>query len=148
MRLFAFEKRLLAIIADAMLPSGVPGGLQRGAASVPTEAFLSDFEKYAPGESMLGVRAATWIITLLPLLWRFKLRPFGALRPTDRYALLNRLEQSRFYLIRELPNLLKIVVCMAWCSDPRVQRDLHFLSPDSAPPQWLLEASEPATSER
>ena len=123
-----------------MLPSNIEGGLQRGAATVPTDAFVSELEKHVPGETLLGIRAATWIITLIPLLWRFKLRTFGALRSEDQYLLLNRLEQSRFYLVRELPNLLKIVVCMAWCSDPRVQADLRFLTPDTAPPSWLIDA--------
>ena len=135
MRLFSFERRWLRALCEAMLPSGVRQDLP-GAADVPLERFFDEFTTTVPFEAALGVRAFTWLLTLAPLGW--KLRTFGGLRPADQVRLLEAMETSRFYAVREIPGLLKLVACLAWASQPTVQRALGVTRPDEAPPPWAV----------
>jgi hypothetical protein len=133
MQLMQFERRWFLTLADAMLPSGVRQGVP-GAADVPMSLFLDTFFRESPFETTLGVRAFTWILTLLPLMWR--LRTFGGLRPRDQIRFLDKLEGSRFYALREMPGLIKLVACLGWAAQPEVQRALGVSQPDTTPPAW------------
>ena len=133
MQLMHFERRWFLTLADAMLPSGVRQGLP-GAADVPMARFLDTFFREAALETALGVRAFTWILTLLPLAWR--LRTFGGLRPRDQLIFLDKIEASRFYALREMPGLIKLVACLGWAAQPKVQRALGLSKPDTTPPAW------------
>jgi len=135
MRLFHFERRWLRSLCEAMLPGGVRPGLP-GAGDVPLERFFDEFTRSAPLDAAIGVRAFTWVLTLAPLVWR--LRTFGSLRPSDQVRMLHALEGSRFYVVREVPGLIKLVACLAWASQPEVQRALGVPQPDDRPPPWAV----------
>lgn len=135
MRLFSFERRWLRALCEAMLPGGVRQDLP-GAGDVPLERFFDEFTATVPLQAALGVRAFTWLLTFAPVPW--KLRTFGGLRPADQLRLLEGMETSRFYAVREIPGLLKLVACLAWASQPDVQRALGVPHPDANPPDWVV----------
>lgn len=135
--LTSFERRWLLTICDTIIPSDSHDELTAGASAAPLGAFFDDVFARSPVDMRAGIRAATWVITWLPLFWRLKLRPFGRLRREDRVALLTSLAGSRFYLVREIPNLLKIIACMGWSSMPAVQAQLGMPNPDATPPDWV-----------
>lgn len=134
--LLPFERRWFLTLASTIAPSGAHPKVSVGVPDVPLGAFLDDVFRRAPLQMRLGIRAATWVLTWMPLLWRLKLRPFGRLRPEDRVALLSGLAASDSYVARELPNLIKIVACMGWAGDPRVQASLGVTDVDPVPPAW------------
>jgi hypothetical protein len=135
MRLLSFERRWLRAICEAMLPSGVRQDLP-GAADVPVERFFDEFTTTVPFDAAIGVRAFTWLLTFAPVFW--KLRTFGSLRPADQVRMLEAMEGSRFYVVREIPGLIKLVACLAWASQPPVQRALGVPRPDDRPPPWAV----------
>ena len=134
--LLAFERRWFLTLCDAVLPSGAHDRIAIGAADVPLDRFVDDVFARAPFQMRLGIRAATWVLTWLPLFWRLELRPFGRLSRADQVALLDGLAGSRLYVVREIPNLIKIVACMGWAGTPEVQRQLGVPAPDAGPPAW------------
>ena len=135
MGLFGFEKRWLLRIFDAVLPPG-HGTLEIGARDVPLEGLIDDLFEVAPGQFSLGLRAATWVVTLFGPLLAGRLRTFGGLSREDRAAVLARLSTSRFYVLREIPMLLKMVACLGWGGMPEVQRRVGLEVVDETPPAW------------
>ena len=122
MKLRGFERRWLEAIFGTILPDGDPSGLP-GAAQVEWKPFLDDFASAAPARMLLGLRAALWFTVLLaPLLMLWRVRTFARLGGAERLRVLRALRESRFYLVRELPVLLKSVACLGYCRLPAVQR--------------------------
>ncbi len=144
----SLERRWLLAIWDTMLPSGAAAGMPLGASDVPLSLFADDLLEKAPGETRLGVRLATWVVSLWPILWRLKLRTFASLSAEDRLACLESLERSRIYTLREVVNLLKIMGCMGYCGSPEVQRGLGMNTPDTTPAPWMTgqQGSSPRSS--
>ena len=102
------------------------------------EAFIDEFFRYTPGGSSIGVRLATWIIMIVAFFRHG--RSFGSLQREQQHALLNRMGSSRWYAIRELPVLVKLVAFLAWDGDPRVHKALDVQFMDGSGPQWFEEA--------
>ncbi len=136
MRLFGFERRWLLSIFDTMLPSGASEQLSLGARDLPLERFVADVEANVPGRILLGLRAATWLVTFAPLLLLRRFRRFPRLPRDDRLVLLDRLSHSRIYLLREIPVLLKMVACLGYCGMPEVQRQVGYEQVATEPPEW------------
>ncbi len=120
MKLRAFEQRWLESIFVTILPEGIEG--LPGAAKVEWRPFLDDFAAVAPARMFLGLRGALWLVALLaPLLVLHRPRTFMGLAADQRLRVLQGLRESRFYLVRELPVLLKSIACLAYCRLPEVQ---------------------------
>ncbi|MCB9661068.1 MAG: hypothetical protein R3B40_23910 [Polyangiales bacterium] len=134
--MFAFERRWLLRIFDAIYPANAPGGLRLGAADVPLEGLLADLRRHAPFDFMLGVRAAAWVVTLFGPLLIGRLRRFGSLLPNERADVLEGLAHHRLYLVRELPMLLKMVASLGYVGVPEVQRAIGLAVVDDTPPAW------------
>jgi hypothetical protein len=135
---FTFERRWLLAIFAAMLPAQPAGPLTKGVDDVPLDRFLEDFLPGAPAQVRLGLRAATWLITFAPLWATFRPRIFPWLPSAEGAALLGRLSRSRIHLIRELPELLKLVVTMGYFALPEAQRALGADTPDALAPDWSI----------
>lgn len=140
MALRRFERRWLARILVTILPSG-PDAELPGLEGVPVEAFLDRVTSRAPAETVGALRAAAWLVTWAPLLWRLRMRPFARLGRDDREALLESMAGSRIYLLRQVPEMLKTLACLAWAGLPEVQRALGMPAPDPDPPAWRAEAA-------
>ena len=134
--MFAFERRWLLRIFDAIYPANAAGGLRLGAADVPLEGLLLDLQRSAPFDFMLGLRASAWVVTLFGPLLIGRPRPFGALSRDARAEVLEGLAHHRLYLVRELPMLLKMVASLGYVGVPEVQRALGLATVDGTPPAW------------
>jgi hypothetical protein len=135
LRLFRFERRWLTRIFQAILPSGAHPRMPLGARDVPAGRFVDDLLASAPLLSVLGLRAALWLVMAAPLFGR---RPgtFAGLGAGGRVALLDRLRRSDRYLVRQAVTLLKVVACLAVCGLGPVQRRLGVHPTDATPPPW------------
>lgn len=137
MRVTAWERRQMATICRAILPQKGETFLP-GAEELPLEAFVDEFFAYTPGGSSIGVRLAT-IIILVAALFRYG-RSFGRLTREKQADLLNTMASSRWYIVREMPMLVKLMAFLAWDGDPRVHRALGVRMHDGSSPDWLVEA--------
>ncbi|MGM0577953.1 MAG: hypothetical protein ACQEXJ_19660 [Myxococcota bacterium] len=145
MGLLSFERRWLLAAFETILPGGV-GPMLPADVGERTAGFVDELFVRAPTETLVGVRAALWLVTLGPLLWRLKLRPFHRLRPADRVAFLEALEGSRVHALRELPALLKLLACTARAGLPSTQRAAGQARPDATPPEWARASDRGARS--
>jgi hypothetical protein len=138
MSLFAFERRWLVSIFQAIFPNEPPASIRGEGQDDPFLArFLHSFFAGAPSQVRWGVRLAAWFITFYPLCWRLKCRTFHRLSAQDQEACLMSLGASRFYMIREIPMLLKIVSAMGIFGLPAQQTRLGAKIPDREPPAWF-----------
>jgi hypothetical protein len=137
LRLLRFERRWLVRVFETILPGGATGELRWGAADVPMGRFVDDFAVHAPLLTLLGLRAALWLVMLAPLLLaRPRFRFFLALSAAERLRVLERLRRSDRYLVRESVSLLKLVGCLGFCGLAAVQEPLGIFPTDDSPPTW------------
>lgn len=134
-RWLPFERRWLARLLEAMVPAHRGLG---GFAALPDDERVRAadlFERAAPPLLALGVRAATWALTLSPLVLVGRFATFGGLDEDTRDTLLARAMKSPSYLVRQLVLTLKLVACFEYLESPAVRAAL-------APPP------DPSTAER
>lgn len=136
MRLARFERRWLLTIFDAIAPGPDDGGLPVSGGDGAVGRFVDDLMVRAPLEPRIGLRAALWLVTLGPLVWRLRLRPFGRLPRAERTAFLDALAASRVYTLREIPTLMKMMLCMGLFALPSAQRALGAAAEDADRPAW------------
>lgn len=148
--MLAFERRALLVVFDAILPAGAHPQLPYGARDVPFVRFFEDAERHAPFDFMLGLRASFWVIWLCPLLAIGRLRTFGGLSARDRLRVLHWLQTRRTYFLREVPNIVKTVACLAYCGLPPIQSAIGIERVDATPPSWARDVRLPSlmTGER
>ena len=144
--MFRFETRWLLRIFDAIFPPAVPGGPTLGAADVPLDGLLVDIRASAPADFTLGVRAAAWVVTLFGPLLVGKLTRFSKLEREERAQVLEGLAGSRWYLLREIPMLLKMVASLGYAGAPDVQRQLGLPEVDAEAPAWWFRAAKSGDS--
>jgi hypothetical protein len=65
-----------------------------------------------------------WILTWSPLPLLGKVRSFGGLSAEDRDTLLTRAANSRWYALRQLTDLLKLMACFAYFQHQQVRETL------------------------
>ena len=119
MKLLPFEIRWADAIGRAMLPSGLLGGVV-DAVDLGEEMRRECLEP--PWYAALLLRASLWLTWLAPPLALRRLRTFGGLEATAREALLEKLLDSRVYLVRATATFLKLQACMLLLGDARVLR--------------------------
>jgi hypothetical protein len=118
-------------VADARLPVG--------AADVPMGRFVDDLLARAPLASVLGLRAALWLVVFAPPFVLRRPCTFLGLTAADRLALLGRLQASDRYLVRETAMLCKFLGCLGFCGLAPIQRRLGIHPLDPLPPSWARE---------
>jgi hypothetical protein len=139
MRMSRLERRWLLTIFDAMVPGPADGGLAIGGGDDAVGRFLDDLERRAPLEPRLGLRVAVWVVTLGPIFWRLRLRPFGRLKRAERVEFLDAMAAHPVYVLRELPVLLKTFLCMGLFALPPAQRAMGMPAADAQTPTWAAE---------
>jgi hypothetical protein len=76
----------------------------------------------APGPLFgIGLRAMVHALTFLPLADRRHRKPFFALAPEDRRALVAELDRQGPAAVRQVLTALKMLACMAYFDDPAVR---------------------------
>lgn len=132
MRLLPIEERWFVAIADAVLPCARAGVPPPG--SLPVGRFAGAFFRRAPTSSALAARAALWAVALAPLIRRG--RALDRLGTGEREALLRTMHESGIYVLREMVDLLKILVAMGWEGFPQVQEGLGMPAHDAVAAPW------------
>lgn len=109
------------IILDTLLPAGAHPALANGVFDTDFETFWSDFERSVPPSLRRNVavalRAAEWIAPLLIL----RTPPLRMHDQPIREGALSAMASSRVYLLRQMLQLLKMVVCFCYGADRRVR---------------------------
>jgi hypothetical protein len=128
-----FELAWVLAILSTIYPAHANDRLTLGADDVPLAAFFDDVFARAPGLPLLGIRAATWAITFCPLFVIGRFGLFHRLPTNDRLRVIEGLGHSRFYLVRELPMLIKTIGCLGYGSLPAVQQQIGVDRPLDTP---------------
>lgn len=139
-RMFAFERRWLLALFEAVLPGGAAERLPVGATGREVEVFADDLYGHMPAQAALGLRLATWVLTWFAPLAIGKLGPIGRLAAADRARALTKLHHSPVYVARELPMLVKTFAVLGYGALPHVQQQIGVGA--GAPPRWLSGSGE------
>ncbi len=145
MNWFAFELRWRDALLAALLPAGparsagpghwagqghaVAQGLP-GIGELDLREFWREFAVRAPWTLRVGLRAIVWTLTWLPVCLGLGLRPLHRLSPARQQAFLQRLADSRLYLLRQLPATLKVVAAFGYFADPAVRAAFELAAPN------------------
>ncbi|HEY2902785.1 MAG TPA: hypothetical protein VGL59_19545 [Polyangia bacterium] len=119
MKLRRFEIRWAAAIGRALLPPGLLGGLVD---DVDLGEALRVECAEPPWYAALLLRASLWMTWFSPLFTLRRLRTFGGLDAAARELVLERLLDSRVYVVRATATFLKLASCMLLLGHQRVLR--------------------------
>jgi hypothetical protein len=116
------------IVVDTLLPAGAHPAFPRGALDAGFGPFLKDFDGSAPARLRqgfrVGVAMATWLAPVL----------IGRIPPLARHSRETReraLEaMSRWYVLRQLLSLMKVVVSFGYGSEQEVRAALGYPMPE------------------
>lgn len=140
LRFFRFERRWLLRVFETILPAGEKGAAGAapvlGAPDVPMGGFVDDLLTHAPLLSVVGLRAALWMVMLAPPVVLRRACSFLGLATSERIRLLDSLGRSRLYIVRESALLLKIMACLGFCGLAPVQQRVGIHPVDAIPPSW------------
>jgi len=117
------EQRWRDCLLAAVLPSEPATG-RPGLGDLDPGDFWDRVRQVAPPLVLLGIRAAVWVLTWSPPLLLGRLRTFGGLSPEQQDALLVRAASSRWYPLRQLVDLLKLMACFAYFRHRAVREPL------------------------
>lgn len=116
-----FERRWCDALFGAMIPASAG---RPGVCDLDLAAFWAQYEESAPPLAKLGLRAAVWLLTLLPIVFGH-LRPFTSLDPAQRDAFLVEASVSPFYLVRQLVMAVKTFAAFAYFQDAGARAHLE-----------------------
>lgn len=119
MSLRGYEERRAAVIAAALIPADVFGGIRAGA---DIGAELGRHSRGYPWWSGMILHFALWLTWYAPLLLHGQARTFGALSPPEREAALEALLSSPHYLVRQTADFLKLYLCVTFLGDAALLR--------------------------
>ena len=119
-----FEQRWCDALFGAMIPAA---GGRPGLPDLDLAGFWALYDECAPPLAKLGLRAAVWILTLMPAVTGY-FRTFTSLDPAQRDAFLVSASSSRLYLVRQLVMAVKTFAAFAYFQDAGARR--HLETPD------------------
>lgn len=128
MKLTQWELRSLSLLAASLLPS--PGRGLPGAGELDLAPFFHQLHERFPPLARLGLRAAILALSLGPLFFIGRFATFRGLAPGERERLLSVVATSPRYLVRQLAQLLKTVVCFGYFRAPSVREALGLANDD------------------
>ena len=106
---------------DALLAAMIPAtGAMPTISVLQLDDFWSRFSRLTPLTLRLAFRFAIVVLTFLPIFG--KARTFSRLNTDERDQFLNRVLNSRLFLIRQLVMVVKQVACFAYFQDQLVRR--------------------------
>ena len=104
------ERRWCQDLLEAMVP---------GLEELDLAAFWDRFDRVAPPMLRVGLRSSVWALTWLPVPMLRTARHFSRLSPEQRDRFLERANESRAYLLRQLVTTVKVTACFAVMEDQR-----------------------------
>ncbi len=117
--------RLEQCWADAMLRAALPADPasgRPGLEEVDLEEFWPGYIRRVPLHFRLGLRAATWVVAVWPLVTGRTFGTFLALSDRERDEVLSAIAESPFFPVRQIPFILKTTVGFAYFSQPDIQQ--------------------------
>lgn len=130
--LFRFERRWTRELFNTMVPGGTHPDVPEGAGDLGADEVLDDFYRRATVLGAIGYRGGLWLMWLLPPVVLGKLRTFKRLGPSERDDYIRAMRSSRFYIVRQLTFLLKLVACTGYLAHPRVREAYGTYQRDAA----------------
>lgn len=117
-------ERLLAATLPAHEPEpGSALGRTPGLAELDLSQFWERFDRTAPGSLKFGLRAAVWLLSLSVPFFVGRMATLTQLSEDELDTLLNKANDSRVFVLRQMVTTLKVVACLAYFNDERVQRE-------------------------
>lgn len=154
MGLFKFERRWTRELFNAIIPGGLHPDIPEGAGDLGADQCLEDFYARSKGMGAIGFRGGLWLTWFLPPLILGVWRTFGRLSPDEQQQYIWGLYRHRWYLVRQLAFLMKLVASTGYLRNARVREAFGVYTRTAAelpPPQLKLvlpprkkEANEPA----
>lgn len=137
----ALERRFRDSLLHALLPGGerLPG-----AAAADLDGFFAELDGAAPPLLRLGWRASVFALTLSPLFLLGRLALFPSLDPDAKDELLTLAARSRFYVVRQLVQTLKLLGCLALLRLPQARGALDAGRSEDASRADAARTAEPA----
>lgn len=116
------ERRWQVALFAAIIP-GAEGGRLPGLNAIALDTFWPRFQQAAPLLVRFGFRFSIIALSLLPLLTHG--RAFPRLNRDQQDAYLHSLITSRWYALRQLVTVVKLIACFAYFNDSEVQATLR-----------------------
>ncbi|MBI5524984.1 MAG: hypothetical protein HY897_01475 [Deltaproteobacteria bacterium] len=128
-----FEMRWRDALLGAMLPGD---GDRPGFDDIDLREFWAIYDTHAPPLVRIGLRAATWFLTFLPLFVSGCRKPFFRLDADRRDRFLRAASSSRFYLVRQLMMTVKTFAAFGYFSNGVVRGLFGIPSGTPGPTTW------------
>ncbi|MGM0559080.1 MAG: hypothetical protein ACQEVA_22035 [Myxococcota bacterium] len=143
-----FEQRWAESVLAAAFPASPDGGLP-GVEQADFDSFWHRFAGDVPMHFKMGLRAATWVVTLWPMLSFRSLRTFHGLDADRKDEVLRALDGSGSFILRQVGFVLKTAASFAYFSDPALRAGFPSAYPQRADATSSLEDSgdHPAESD-
>lgn len=121
----AWEKKILVTAGETLLPKD--GAFPTGYADV-QERCLADAQRFLAAQSPLDIAGTRLMLRLLDImpLFLLKFSLFRRMAFTERVALFERLEQSRFGPLRLMMIAIKLYVVMPFFNAPESEEGVQF----------------------
>lgn len=123
--MLAFERRQAHAVLEAFAPPSNPG-LSPDPGEVDFAGGLAHVLRWSTRKGALGFRFALWLVAFAPLWMGGKLRTAAGLGIDKRGELLRALAEHRWFLVREMMMLMKMVASFAMFGTASVRDRSHY----------------------
>jgi hypothetical protein len=113
MKLSSIERSLAPVVLSSFAPLALPNGFSIGVNEVDWISGLERFLKTASDKARLGIAVALVAFFFSPLFVLGRFHTLAKASNQERAAAMERLLDHRFFLVREMALLVKLVACMA-----------------------------------
>ena len=114
------------VVLDTLLPAGEHPALPYGVFDAGFDAFLSEFERSTLPSLRRTIRAALFAAIWIAPLLIGRLPPLGLHDQPIRERALTAMANSRYYLLRQMLQLLKTTACFCYGADPGVRDAIGY----------------------
>jgi hypothetical protein len=143
MKLSSIERSLAPVVLSSFAPLALPSGFSIGAGEVDWVGGLDRFLHTASDKARLGIAVSLIAFFFSPLFVLGRFRTLARATMEERAAAMERLLDHRFFLVREMALLVKLVACMAMFRVASLRERTNYDDPghaasETAPPRVQL----------
>lgn len=113
MKLSSIERALAPVVLSSFAPLALPSGFSVGVGEVDWAGGLDRFLRTASDKARLGIAVSLVVFFFSPLITLGRFHTLGRASMDERAEAMVRLLDHRFFLVREMALLVKLVACMA-----------------------------------
>lgn len=121
-----FERRWMTTLFATILPQNAHPVLRIGARDLDLEPFYDSYIENLPRRLKRDLRLLVWVLTWIPFFFIGLPLPLHALSERNRARTLEKIANSRIYLLRQGVLLLKSTIGLLYFRDPRVRAALEI----------------------